>query len=114
MPKLFARVFDPEQGKFHQGLSDATASEMVTRSIYLKGEPIDGKKNRWVVVLAVPYGELEGVTTIEEAVGAFRDLLADDDWKERTVQVFDAATGEIEDYCPEDRELTYEEDETDA
>jgi hypothetical protein len=74
--------------------SDAELARMVRESIYAQGAVFggpgeDGYRSRFLIVLAVPYGEDDGVETLPEAIDAFVKLLRDDDWQERSFQVYD-------------------------
>jgi hypothetical protein len=84
-------------------LTNEIAAQLVRESIYLANENVGPgpKQARFVVVMAVPYGEADGCQSMREAVEAFQQLISDDDWEERTFQVFDAVTGKIEQYVPE-------------
>lgn len=72
-------------------MTDAELAQMVRGSIYANGTEFGhGKRSaRFLLVLAVPYGPDDNVTTLSEACESFARLLQDEDWKERSLQVYD-------------------------
>lgn len=88
----------------YRKLTDAECIKLVRESGYMGGlgeEACFGPKNRFCVVLAVPYGTRDGVRSVKAALEAFRELLSADDWDERQFQVFDSKTGKISSECRE-------------
>lgn len=81
-------------------LTDQDSMDLVRRSIYIKDQtaPPD-----YVICLAVGYSrKRDGVKNLIDAIEAFRDMLADDDWEERTLQVWDASNGIVSDVVTEE------------
>ena len=73
--------------------TDAELAQMIRESVYAKNTRFGNGKNdsRFLLVLAVPYGQDEDVTSLGEALESFRELLTADDWQERCFQVYDYA-----------------------
>jgi hypothetical protein len=69
--------------------TDKELADMVRNGCYLQGESFGDDANRFLLVLAVPYGSSDGTFTLSEAVESFRALLTDDDWEARNFQVYD-------------------------
>ena len=69
--------------------SDAELARMVRDSIYVQNTRFDQDHARFLIVFAVPYGREDTVESLPEALDGFARLLQDDDWKERTFQVYD-------------------------
>lgn len=82
-------------------LTDKQLADMIREGCYAKGTQFSPTDSRWLLVLAVPYGEVDSVTTVRGAFESFRALMADDDWMERHIQVLDAEDGSVQ-------ELSYE------
>jgi hypothetical protein len=80
--------------------TDAELAKMVRESIYAKNARFGNEHNdcRFLIVLAVPYGpddfpdDIEG--SLGESLDAFARLLQDDDWNERSFQVYDHAASQ--------------------
>lgn len=85
-----------------QAFTPEIAARLVLESPYVRGETISQKQQRFVVIFAVTYGASDGVETAREAIEGFRELITADDWEERTFQVFDAKTGKVFGYVPEE------------
>jgi hypothetical protein len=73
--------------------TDAQLASMVRGSCYMSNSEFADGADRFLVVLAVPYGTDEEVTTVRGALESFRELLTADDWEERSFQVYDHADG---------------------
>jgi len=56
--------------------TDAELAAMVRTGTYTRGETFGDGHNRFLLVLAVPYGDVDGVFTVA-------------DWQERNIQVYD-------------------------
>jgi hypothetical protein len=66
--------------------SDVLAN-LVRDGAYTSGETIGlDSSNRFLLVLAVPYGEVDQVSTKKEALEAFHELLDCTDWFERNIK----------------------------
>lgn len=46
-----------------------------------------GRTAKYVLVLAVPYGQEDGADTLPDAMEAFHELVGAEDWKERNIMV---------------------------
>lgn len=96
--KLFSMLSDappraPSPTKSINAFTDWELARMVRESIYTKNIRFgDGPTDaRFLLVLAVPYGNDEGVETLGDALDGFARLLQDEDWAERSIQVYDHA-----------------------
>lgn len=71
--------------------TDAELAAMVRNSIYAKNARFgDGPNDsRFLLVMAVPYGNDDCVTELAEAIEGFIRLLSEDDSDERDFQVYD-------------------------
>lgn len=87
--------------------TDAELGAMVRESIYVKGTTFGmGERDaRFLIVFAVPYGPIDTVRTLPEAIDAFAQLIQDDDWREREFQVYDHKTGKRLGITPETLEV---------
>jgi len=83
--------------------TDAELAQMVRESIYAKNARFGNAQTdcRFLIVLAVPYGpdDFPGENEIEqlmlpESLDAFARLLQDDDWQERSFQIYDHAASQ--------------------
>jgi hypothetical protein len=86
-------------------IPDSILASMVRDGCYTVGESIgDGEDDsQFLLVLAVPYGKVDGVGLVEEALENFRELLSADDWQDRNIQILTLKNGE-----PVVQELAYE------
>lgn len=73
--------------------TDKELADMVRNCIYAKNARFEDSgatfSARFLLVLAIPYGKDEGVDSLPEAIAAFAEFLQDDDWKERSFQIYD-------------------------
>jgi hypothetical protein len=76
--------------------TDAELAAMVRNSIYAKNTRFgDGDgTSKFLLVLAIPYGDDENCDTLPEAIEAFATFLQDYDWKERDFQVYQHMAGQ--------------------
>jgi hypothetical protein len=74
---------------------DSVLAGMIRNSCYARGTSFGNGKadSKWLLVLAVPYGNGENVSSLQEAFEAFRDMLNAADWFERQIQVLRAEKG---------------------
>jgi hypothetical protein len=86
--------------------TDAELAALVRDSIYLQHTTFGNgpDESRFLLVLAVPYGNPDHMDNLRESLESFRELLAADDWEERTIQVYDHQAGQsfgvaAEDLC---------------
>lgn len=72
-------------------MTDAELAAMVRNSLYVKGVTFgDGEDDsRFLLVMAVPYGQRDQVDDLPTAIEGFRELFASDDWTAREFQVYD-------------------------
>ena len=68
--------------------SDAELAAMIRNGCYAKGTSF-GEDTRFLLVLAVPYGPVDTVHSLREAIDGFFKLVQDDDYAERSIQVYD-------------------------
>lgn len=69
-------------------LPESVLADLIRNGCYTKGESIGpNESNKYLLVLAVPYGEIDEVTSPKEAIEAFHELLDCSDWFERSIQV---------------------------
>jgi hypothetical protein len=90
-----AAAVEPATAKTIDQFTDAELAKMVRDSVYVQNAnfghgPTDC---RFLLVFAVPYGP-EEVATLPVALDAFAELLQAPDWNERSIEVYDHATGE--------------------
>lgn len=71
--------------------TDKELADMVRNSIYVRNAKFgEGPMtSRFMLVLAVTYGDDEHVQDLDEALEGLHRLMADDDWKERDIQIYD-------------------------
>lgn len=96
--------------------TDKQLADMIRKGCYTKGTGFadPSKDTRWLLVLAVPYGPSDEVTSLPQAYEAFTQLIAGDYaecWDETNIQVFDALDQSFGEYALE--QLTPGKDEDD-
>jgi hypothetical protein len=76
-------------------IPDSVLANMVRNSCYARNTTFGTGRNdsRYLLVLAVPYGRRDDVSSLPEAFEAFRDLLDSSDWFERQIQVLTVTRG---------------------
>lgn len=80
-------------------IPDNVLAKMVRDGCYSRNVTFGRGRNdsRYLLVLAVPYGRRDDVSSLPEAYGAFRDLLDTSDWFERQIQVLTVTkSGKVE------------------
>ena len=89
--------------------TDKELADMIRRSVYVQNTRFD-EDCRFLLVLAIPYGKDEGISTCNDAIEAFASFLQDDDWPERNFEIYDHEATEkfysarYEDFDDEDDE----------
>lgn len=74
-------------------LSDKQLADMVRKGCYAQRTEFAPGKSRFLLVLAVPYGDEDDVHTLKQAYDAFAELVGGEGsevWDETNIQVFDS------------------------
>lgn len=81
----------------HRSINDFTDAElagMIRRGAYAANTKFGPGDSRFLLVLAVPYGDEDGVDDLPSALEAFFKLVQDDDYEERNFEVYDHNAGQ--------------------
>jgi len=68
-------------------MTDAELAGMVRRSVYAKNTQFGPDNSRFLLVLAVPYGDEDGVSSVAEALEGIKELMD----RDTQVEIFDSA-----------------------